>query len=258
MRKGHRIPAAAGCLLLSAAVLACSPCAAQEADIFPDEEITEAALPEETEPSPVAGLDQADPGYWDKVLEAYAEDDSVRQLVLVECTGGSNAAVRFCVKEDGRKGAWTTVFETDGFIGIGGSGKKTEGDEKTPLGDFGIRQAFGILEDPGTQLEYIRLDDQSACCSHNSIYYNQIIDRRQAKDHYCTGWMISNDPEFDYGIATDYNHYNIWPEGSGIFLHCKGERSYTRGCIAIDEDKMKTVLLYADPGMRIIIRDPEL
>ena len=189
-----------------------------------------------------------------KALEKYDKDDKVCQVMLVKCSNEGNASAHFYVRDQASDRNWSLVFSTDAFIGWNGTGKTIEGDGKSPLGDFGIRQAFGILDNPGTSLEYIKITDSTACCSDNCEFYNQIIDKVET-GHFCSGSMISHDPELHYGIATDYNHDNEWPKGSGIFIHCKGEKEYTEGCIAIDEELMKKVLLFAEPDMRIIIQN---
>ena len=191
--------------------------------------------------------------YWVSVLRNYRDRDDVRQLLLVRCTEGSNAVVQYYQKLTDQKNAWTLIFEGSAFIGKNGTGKTREGDAKTPLGDFGVRSAFGILDNPGTKLPYIPVTETTFACDENGPYYNRIIDTAET-GHACAGEeMLRCSPEYNYGIETDYNASNEWPKGSAIFLHCKGAKVYTGGCIAIDEDMMKTVLMTAEPGMRVII-----
>ena len=193
--------------------------------------------------------------YWREVLQNYRKDDSVHQVMLVRCTEGSNATVQFYNKLPAQKNAWTLLFETDAYIGKNGTGKTEEGDAKTPLGDFGVQYAFGILNNPGTSLEYVDIKESTYACDEEGEFYNQIIDTEET-GHDCKGEeMFIYTPEYNYGIVTDYNAENEYPKGSGIFLHCKGAKVFTGGCIAIDEEYMKTVLQYADPGMRIIIHE---
>lgn len=193
--------------------------------------------------------------YWREMLQFYRKDDNVRQVMLVRCTEGSNAIVQFYNKLTDQNNAWTLVFETDAYIGKNGTGKTQEGDAKTPYGDFGVLCAFGILDDPGTKLDYIPVTETTYSCDEDCEYYNQIIDIEET-GHACTGEeMFIYSPEYNYGIATDFNINNEWPMGSGIFLHCKGAKVFTGGCVAIDEELMRTVLQYAEPGMRIIIHE---
>ena len=64
-------------------------------------------------------------------------------------------------------------------------------------------------------------------------------------------WEIT--PEYDYGLETDYNSECLYPMGSAIFVHCKGAKSYTGGCIALDKPLMKKILMTADSGLLIQI-----
>ncbi len=193
--------------------------------------------------------------YWRERLQFYREDDSVRQVMLVRCTEGSNAEVQFYNKLPDQNDAWTLVFESDAYIGRNGAGKTGEGDAKTPYGDFGVLSAFGILDDPGTKLDYIPITRSVYACDEEGEYYNRIVDTEET-GHACKGEeMFLYTPEYNYGVALDYNPDNEWPKGSAIFLHCKGAKVFTGGCVAIDEELMRTVLQYAEPGMRVIIHE---
>lgn len=185
-------------------------------------------------------------------LNKYRFDESVRQILMVSHTTGSAAKASFYRKTECNS-SWTLVFETDAHIGKMGAGKTKEGDAMTPIGDYGIRQAFGILPNPGTQLPYIDVKPTTFACDEDCEYYNQIIDTAQT-GHDCKGEeMFMYSPDYNYGIATDYNHDNVYPLGSAIFIHCKGVHPYTAGCVALDEDKMKEVLMQAQPGMRLYV-----
>ncbi len=202
------------------------------------------------EKPPVRPENQA---FWRRILQQYRDDGVVRQILLVRCRPGGSAAVRFYRKLSGGSEAWDLVFETDGYIGKNGTGKTREGDGKTPLGDFGVREAFGILDNPGTSLPYINVNENTYACDEDSEYYNRIIDREDT-EHSCKGErMYDCAPAYNYGIAIDYNPDCVWPRGSAIFLHCKGSKGYTSGCVAIGEAFMKTILECAGPGMRIVI-----
>ena len=51
----------------------------------------------------------------------------------------------------------------------------------------------------------------------------------------------------------DYNKEGVAGRGSAIFLHCKGSRRYTAGCIAIDKPAMRNLLQQLKPGAKIVI-----
>jgi len=199
-------------------------------------------------PAPIVSLAIYDNDY----LNKYIEDDSVNQVLLVNYIDSSNAEVNYYIKSEDNL-SWEIIFTSDAFLGRNGIDKICEGDGKTPTGDFGIRKAFGIYENPRTNLEYIQIKNSTYACNENCEYYNQIIDVYDT-GHFCSGEKMSAIyPEYYYGIETDYNPDNIYPNGSAIFIHCKGYKSSTGGCIALDEQDMKTLLVSADNTLRIII-----
>jgi len=190
---------------------------------------------------------------WDTILKKYQDDKNVNQVLLVKHTTGSNAIVEFYNKTDGE---WVLVFSENGVVGSKGIGKQAEGDKKTPTGDFGIGSAFGILENPGTKLNYIRVTKTTYACDEDSPYYNTIIDT-SVVNHTCHGEeMYKYTTAYAYGLQIGYNLENVYPKGSAIFLHVKSGSS-TAGCVAITKDHMKTVLQMADSNMRICIDDNE-
>ena len=65
--------------------------------------------------------------------------------------------------------------------------------------------------------------------------------------------MFHTAPEYDYGLALDYNAEGRYPDGSAIFFHCKGAKTWTGGCVAVDEAFMKRILTTCHPGLRIVI-----
>ena len=112
---------------------------------------------------------------------------------------------------------------------------------------------LGIKKNPGTKLKYIEINDNLYACDENCQYYNQIIDAKKTK-HQCKGeHLIDYCPQYNYGLCIDFNSENIYPNGSNIFIHVKGKKDYTAGCIAIDEDSMVTVLKNSTNKTKVII-----
>lgn len=192
--------------------------------------------------------------YWREIVQSYRADDKVNQLLLVRYTGGCSAKALFYTKDKKHNDAWILQFEEDDArVGKYGINKEGEGDAKTPTADLGVGDAFGILSNPGTKLPYIDITENSYACDEDCEYYNQIVDTA-ATGHECTGEeMYLYSPEYNYGMTTDYNADNVYPNGSAIFIHCKGLKYFTGGCVALDQDHMEMILKYADPGMRVVI-----
>lgn len=185
----------------------------------------------------------------DELFIKYINEENVNQLIFVKCKTKSFAEVKMYIKENND---WKLILKCEGCIGKNGLGKEKEGDLKTPIGEFGIITAFGIKENPGTTMPYIKITDDLYCCSDKE-YYNQIINVEE-KRHKCRGeHLIDYIPEYNYAMFIDYNNEKIYGKGSAIFLHCKGERNYTAGCIAVNEEDIKYILKNSSARMKICI-----
>ncbi|MBQ4157406.1 MAG: L,D-transpeptidase family protein [Clostridia bacterium] len=143
-------------------------------------------------------------------------------------------------------------------MGRNGIGKAKEGDGKTPSGTYNLTQPFGILDDPGTQFEdYVKVTENHWwCCNPSSKYYNQLVDESAAPDFRPIRGMdekLINIYAYQYAIFIDYNAECTPKLGSAIFLHCKGNKSTTSGCIAVDFEIMENIMKITKPGAKIVI-----
>lgn len=171
---------------------------------------------------------------------------------MIKYLSGYDAKVTLFKKEKSEKNAWTIVLECDGIVGKNGIGKTKEGDNLAPKGDFPVLEAFGIKQNPGTKLKYININENIYACEDKE-YYNNIINIAE-KPHECNGeHMIEYSPEYNYGFKIGYNIENELGKGSLIFFHCKGAKSYTGGCIAVNENYVKEILQTIDDTTRVII-----
>jgi len=169
-------------------------------------------------------------------------------LVITPLHGSKARAELFRRNADGRV---SLAGSASAVIGKNGVGKTVEGDGKTPSGEINVLRAFGILPNPGTSLEYIDVTPDTVACDVQGPYYNRIV-----KGVDCQGErMYLMRPEYNYGLQTDYNSENVYPLGSAIFIHCRGEKDYTAGCIAFEEEFMKQLVILAGEGMKITIKD---
>lgn len=191
---------------------------------------------------------------WRETMQQYRADESTDQLLLVRYTGGCSAKACYYIKNEESNDAWELIFEEqDAYVGKHGIGKTVEGDAATPTGDFKATGAFGILPDPGTSLEWTDITPSTFSCDEDCQYYNQIVDT-ELTEHDCTGEeMYAYSPEYNYGIVLDYNPDNVYPLGSAVYLHCKGPKYFTGGCIAISQEHMETILKTATPGFTVCI-----
>ena len=185
------------------------------------------------------------------IISKYNIADSVKQVLYVNCTGGSDGHL-WLVEKDAT-GEWAVKRDAQCYIGKNGTGKTKEGDGKTPLGVFQVRTAFGIKDNPGTKLDYVKITDDIYCCGCEK-FYNQLISAT-ATGHKCDAGehMIKYTREYNYGMFIDYNKDNVFGLGSAIFVHCTGASKHTAGCVAMPEADMKYVLEQAQPGILVVI-----
>ncbi|MBR2045560.1 MAG: L,D-transpeptidase family protein [Agathobacter sp.] len=144
-----------------------------------------------------------------------------------------------------QEGTWSMVFETEAMIGRNGLGKKKEGDGKTPVGVFCFTKAFGILENPGTKMEYTQVDESHYWVDDSSSnYYNQFISIDEVEPDWKSAEHICEyEGSYYYVLAINYNSDRIPGVGSAVFLHCTSENvEATAGCIAIPDIYMREIV----------------
>lgn len=192
---------------------------------------------------------------WNTFFRQYRDVDQVRQLIFVQYTGGSSADV-LCYRKNSNDGnSWSLFLETNAYVGINGiAERKKDGDGRTPKGDFPLTGAFGIRSNPGTGVSYTQITPDLYYCTDNvQEYYNTLI-IPEGTGHKCSGVHMSDySPEYNYGMIIGSNPKCKYPNGSAIFLCCKGAEKYTTGSIALDEYAVVSILQTVSEGARIII-----
>ena len=91
---------------------------------------------------------------WSKLWNKYRDKKNTDRLIFVKYLGGSDCKVLMYRKVPRKNGSfrWKKILACPGYVGRNGIGKAREGDVRTPTGTFRIGEAFGILDDPGTEL----------------------------------------------------------------------------------------------------------
>lgn len=180
--------------------------------------------------------------------------ETAEQIVLVESTGGSKAALSIHEKQNG---LWQQIYSCTAYLGKNGVGKTREGDQKTPLGTYNLTQPFGIKGNPGSNINYTQVTKYHYWCgTSGSQYYNQLVDARET-GRACTSsdeHLIDYKGVYNYCMFIDYNRAGEEGKGSCIFLHCIGSKKSTGGCIAVPEKVMKRIIQWAKPGAKIVIQ----
>ena len=189
------------------------------------------------------------------VLNLYQNDNNVNQVLYVAPDDDTVTTAQYYVKKTNSVGysSWVLDRECVCYTGKGGVDKVKEGDCKTPIGVFSVITAFGIKDDPGTSITYVKATDDIYCCGC-SKYYNQIISSKTT-GHKCKKGehLIDYNPDYDYGIFFNYNEDGVVGKGSSLFIHCMGNKNWTHGCVALPEEDMKYILQNADQNMKICI-----
>lgn len=182
--------------------------------------------------------------------------ETAKQIVVVSGHDKTDAHVIFAERTPN---GWNCIVDTEGHVGMNGiAAEIDEWSVKTPEGVFGLGFAFGIKENPGTEMEYRQVNENHYWVADpDSDYYNQWVDITETGKVWADGsqteHLIDYTTPYAYCIFIQYN----WPvEGyarsSAIFLHCIGN-VYTGGCVSIPEEDMVTILQNIDPEGAIIV-----
>jgi len=192
---------------------------------------------------------------WTKLMDKYREKKNTDRLIFVKYTGGSSCKVLMYKKVQKKSGAikWKKILSCSGYVGLNGISKVREGDRKTPTGTFRIGQAFGILDDPGTQLPYTKVNRYLYWSGEEATYNLMVDSRKIGHEPANSEHLLDYVPHYHYALDIGYNRKCVYGKGSAIFMHCFGTNPYTGGCIAVSEENMKTVLLNATKKTRICI-----
>lgn len=191
---------------------------------------------------------------WEKLLEMYRQDDSTDRLIFVKYQGDSKARVELYKKiQKSGEYKWKKLLSCGAYVGKKGINKKEEGDKKTPTGTFSILSAFGIKKNPGTELPYTKVNKYHYW-SEEKETYNQLVDVRMlGREEMAGEHLIDFKPAYNYALVIGYNEECEYGKGSAIFLHAKGEKHYTAGCVAVSRANVKRIVKAATEKTRICI-----
>lgn len=131
------------------------------------------------------------------------------------------------------------------FIGHGGIElQKREGDGATPVGIFPFREVFyraDRIGQPFTALPVTAMTPEMGWCdAPQHLQYNRLIAKPFDASHEC---LYRQDGVYDLVLVVGHNDAPPLPEqGSAIFVHLKGDKTYTEGCVALDLDDLLHIL----------------
>ena len=244
------LPAAGGTMAYVSAEEAAEE-AGEAAEETVDETAEAAGLEEETGEAPEelyssVSRVQESPD-WVKALPQ-AQDEEVTQLFVIGAMGENLTTASITMHERDEDGNWQQVLQTPGFVGKYGlceDEDHAEGCAQTPMGTYHFNKAFGIAEDPGCAIPYVRVDDDIYWSGDESQCYNEMVNIQDYPDLDMTNseHIIDYSYQYQYCLNISFNEEGTPGRGSAIFLHCMGPlKPYTGGCVAIPEHIMKQVM----------------
>lgn len=211
---------------------------------------------QETSSDDYEGIDVASPEWVGKLDVA----KDAEQLFVVAAFSPEATGAWVSLHEKQKDGSWRMVMTTPGFIGKNGLGRTREGDMKTPQGVYHFNRAFGIADDPGSLIPYVKVDDDTYWSGEHweGGRYNELVNAKDfpeiAKRHEDSEHIADYIYHYQYCLNISYNEKRVPGLGAGIFLHCIGPaRPFTAGCVAIPEDVMKFVMQRVDEKTVVVI-----
>ena len=134
--------------------------------------------------------------------------------------------------------------------------KKTEGDQKTPIGSFNIGSLYfrkDKIDNLDTKLKCIPIKKMMGWCDDikNSKYYNKLINIKNNIRH---EKLYRKDNKYNLLIPIKYNSKKrILGKGSCIFLHLTKNYKPTSGCIALKKKDFLILLKIINKNTKIKI-----
>ena len=202
------------------------------------------------------GIDVASPE-WVGELDAAK---GAEQLLIVAAFREDATDAWVSLHQKQSDGSWHMIMTSPGFIGKNGLGKTREGDGKTPTGVFHFNRAFGIADDPGCAIPYVKVDDDSYWSGdpREGYRYNELVSLKELPGLD----LESGDSEhiadypyhYQYCLNISYNEEGVPGLGSAIFLHCLAPaKPFTGGCVSIPEDHMRFVMQTVNGDTAVVI-----
>ncbi len=204
--------------------------------------------------------EETDSPDWVKNLPS-AQDEKVMQLFIVAGLGMDKTTATVSMHERDKDGNWKEIMSTPGYVGKNGlcmDEDHVEGCGQTPIGIYKFNKAFGIADDPGCSIPYVKVDDDTYWSgdAREGMRYNEMVDIKDYPDLQMddSEHIVDYDYQYQYCMNISFNEEGTPGRGSAIFLHCLGPlKPYTGGCVAIPENQMKKVMQNVKEDCVVII-----
>lgn len=224
-----------------------------ETEEIPNLDKTEPEI-EENKPINIADLHssiqkETDSPDWVKNLPS-AKDEKTTQLFVVAGLGMDKTTATISMHERNENGEWKQILSTPGYVGKNGlclDADHAEGCGQTPIGVYHFNKAFGIADDPGCELEYVKVTDDTYWSGDqkDGMRYNEMVDINNYPDldKENSEHIVDYEYQYQYCLNISFNDDGTKGRGSAIFLHCLGPvKPYTGGCVAVPENLMKMIM----------------
>ena len=225
------------CLLILASMLIGCGNAAQTRDVY-------------------RGINVASPDWVGKLDAA----EGAEQLLIVAAFSEDATDAWVSLHQKQSDGSWHMIMTSPGFIGKNGLGKTREGDGKTPVGVFRFNRAFGIADDPGCAIPYVKVDNDSYWSGdpREGYRYNELVSLKELPgldlDSGDSEHIVDYPYQYQYCLNISYNEEGTPGLGSAIFLHCLAPaKPFTGGCVSIPEDHMRFVMQTVNSSTVVVI-----
>ena len=202
------------------------------------------------------GIDVVSPD-WVGKLDAAGD---AKQMLIVAAFSADATDAWISLHEKQSDGSWHMVMTSPGFIGKNGLGKTREGDAKTPVGIFHFNRAFGIADDPGCAIPYVKVDQDTYWSGdpRDGYRYNELVNLKDLPgldlESGDSEHIIDYPYHYQYCLNISYNEEGTPGLGSAIFLHCLAPaKPVTGGCVSIPEDHMRFVMQKVDGSTAVVI-----
>ena len=201
---------------------------------------------------------EADSPEWVVKLPAAQE---ASQLFLVAAMSMDQTTATVSMHQKDEDGNWKQILSTPGFVGRNGlclDEEHAEGCGQTPVGTYHFNKAFGIAPDPGCQIPYIQVDEETYWSGDDreGMQYNEMVDIKDYPDLDMENseHIVDYEYQYQYCLNISFNEDGTPGRGSAIFLHCFGPaKPYTGGCVAIPENIMRLVMQKVNEDCVVVI-----
>lgn len=170
------------------------------------------------------------------------------QMIVVTAPKASDTTATLTAFDRGADGSWKPVIgPTKAYLGSLGMGEPKDDVHRTPQGTFPLDQAFGRAENPGTKMPYRKVDQQDWWDSNmKSPTYNTHVRQPQSPGGDSEN-LYNSGPVYDYAVNIAHNPQRTPGRASAMFLHVTNGEP-TMGCVAIERELMKQILVWLDPA----------